>query len=114
MTDPEFSHWHPVASREQAGVQLAEQPLGVSLLGQALVLWRDGQGQLQAWADRCPHRGAQLSLGRVCQGQLECPYHGWQFEGSGHCVRVPALPQFTPPASFRASSFAVQENSGMV
>jgi phenylpropionate dioxygenase-like ring-hydroxylating dioxygenase large terminal subunit len=114
MTDPEFSHWHPVASLEQAGVQLAEQPLGVTLLGQPLVLWRDGGGTLRVWADRCPHRGAQLSLGRVCEGRLECPYHGWQFEGAGHCVRVPALPQFTPPATFRASGFDVQEHSGMV
>jgi phenylpropionate dioxygenase-like ring-hydroxylating dioxygenase large terminal subunit len=110
MTDPEFGHWHPVASAEQLG----EQPLAVSLLGQPLVLWRDAAGQPQVCADRCPHRGAQLSLGRVCGGRLECPYHGWQFEPGGQCVRVPALPQFKPPATFRATAYAVQESYGML
>lgn len=113
MTDSpiEHRHWHPVASV----AEVAAAPLAARLLGQSLVLWRDASGgAIQAWADQCPHRGARLSLGRVCAGRLECPYHGWQFEASGQCVRVPALPAFRPPASHRARAFAAREQGGLV
>ena len=58
--------WHPVI----AGIHLRDDPVAVELLGQSLVLWREpaheaATGQVHAWADRCPHRGAKLSLGRV-------------------------------------------------
>ena len=100
----ESAHWHPVA----ALTEVQAQPLAVQLLGQSLVLWRDEAGAVHAWADQCPHRGARLSLGRVCAGRLECPYHGWQFAPSGQCVHVPALPDFVPPKGHAARVFAVQ------
>jgi phenylpropionate dioxygenase-like ring-hydroxylating dioxygenase large terminal subunit len=106
----ERQHWHPVASADAIGAQ----PLAVRLLGEDLVLWRDTAGSVHAWPDRCPHRGARLSLGRVQQDRLECPYHGWQFEGSGRCVRVPALPAFTPPASHSVTTHEAQEAGGLV
>ena len=102
--------WHPVV----LGADLKDTPLALALLGHDVVLWRDLQGQAHAWADQCPHRGARLSLGRVCEGRLECPYHGWQFDNSGHCVRVPALPAFTPPAGHGAQVFEAQERYGLV
>nr|WP_315243747.1 aromatic ring-hydroxylating dioxygenase subunit alpha [uncultured Albidiferax sp.] len=102
--------WHPVA----ASADLADKPLAVVLLEQAVVLWRDAAGVAHAWADQCPHRGARLSLGRVCGDRLECPYHGWQFAASGQCVVVPALPAFTPPATHTARSFAACERYGLV
>lgn len=58
--------------------------------------------------------GARLSLGRVEGGRLECPYHGWQFEGGGRCMHVPALPQFQPPAGHRAGAFEVRQAHGLV
>jgi phenylpropionate dioxygenase-like ring-hydroxylating dioxygenase large terminal subunit len=106
----EATHWHPVALLDD----VAHQPLAVTLLGQPLVLWRDASGQLQAWADQCPHRGAKLSLGRVHGGILECPYHGWQFEASGRCVHVPALPAFVPPPSHCARTYWACEAYGLV
>ena len=107
----ESTLWHPVAL---AG-DVANTPLAVQLLDQPLVLWRDGLGGVQALADRCPHRGARLSLGRVtAQGQLECPYHGWQFDGAGRCQLVPALPDFVPPAGHRLKTVAVREAHGLL
>jgi phenylpropionate dioxygenase-like ring-hydroxylating dioxygenase large terminal subunit len=106
----ERQHWHPVAAAEA----VAAQPFAARLLGEDLVLWRDEQGAVHAWPDRCPHRGAKLSLGRVDGGRLECPYHGWQFEGSGRCVQVPALPNFTPPATHCVQTFAARESCGLV
>jgi len=106
----EHAYWHPVA----LAAGLGDAPLAVQLLGQPLVLWRDATGVARAAADRCPHRGARLSLGRVCAGQLECPYHGWCFDGSGQAVSVPALPGFAPPATHRAQMADAQERHGLV
>ena len=106
--------WHPVLD---AG-SLADAPLPARLLGEELVLWRDETGAPQAWADRCPHRGTRLSLGRVLGGEggarLECPYHGWQFAPDGQCVVIPALPAFTPPASHHACTHEACEAHGLV
>jgi phenylpropionate dioxygenase-like ring-hydroxylating dioxygenase large terminal subunit len=110
----EESLWHPVADSPS----VADRPLGVRLLSQDLVLWRDGEGTVHAFADRCPHRGTRLSLGRVLHDErgshLECPYHGWQFDAAGACRRIPALPAFAPPASHRACAYEVRERHGLV
>ena len=106
----ERTHWHPVAACDD----IAQQPRAARLLGEDLVLWRDAQGAVHAWPDRCPHRGAKLSLGRLEAGRLECPYHGWQFDASGRCVHVPALPSFAPPATHRVATFETREAQGLV
>ena len=112
----EAAHWHPVAQVED----LRDAPLAATLLGEPLVLWRDAAGAVHAWADRCPHRGARLSMGRVVPeadapggARLECPYHGWRFAAGGRCERIPALPGFAPPAGHRASAFEALERYGM-
>ena len=108
----ERAMWHPVVAADELG----SAPLAVRLLGEDLVLLRDASGAAHTFADRCPHRGTKLSLGRVVEGgtRLECPYHGWQFAASGQCVSIPALPAFTPPASHRACAFEVCEAHGLV
>ena len=100
----EHEWWLPVATEAELAPQ---RPLAVTLLGEPLVLWHDG-AQAHAFTDRCPHRGARLSLGRVHDGQLECPYHGWRFGGDGQCRHVPALPDFVPPASHRVRRWRVR------
>lgn len=62
-----------------------------TLLGQDLVLWWDRAGQCwRAFEDQCPHRLVPLSEGRIAEdGLLECPYHGWAFQGDGQCDRIP-------------------------
>ncbi|CAM9198298.1 unnamed protein product, partial [Sphacelaria rigidula] len=60
------------------------------LLGKNLVLWRDGQGEWACFEDRCPHRAAPLSEGRVEEdGSLLCAYHGWRFDADGKCLKIP-------------------------
>jgi phenylpropionate dioxygenase-like ring-hydroxylating dioxygenase large terminal subunit len=106
--------FHPVI----ASAALSGNPHSMGVLGHAVVLWRDSHGVAHAWADRCPHRGTKLSLGKVvatAQGdRLECPYHGWQFDASGQCTHVPALPEFTPPPSHCVTRYAVREAYGLV
>jgi phenylpropionate dioxygenase-like ring-hydroxylating dioxygenase large terminal subunit len=106
----EATLWHPVALASE----LQGQPLALQLLETPLVLWRDDAGAAHAWTDRCPHRGARLSLGCVRGAQLECAYHGWRFDGSGRAVAVPALPGFVPPVSHHAVTHAAVERHGLV
>jgi phenylpropionate dioxygenase-like ring-hydroxylating dioxygenase large terminal subunit len=106
----EHQLWHPVADVDA----LSKQPLSVQLLGIPLVLWRDDQDQPQGLHDQCPHRGAQLSLGKVCKGQLQCPYHGWTFNGQGECTHVPAMPDFQPGPTQQAKPLAVRQAYGLL
>jgi phenylpropionate dioxygenase-like ring-hydroxylating dioxygenase large terminal subunit len=78
--------WHPVAVAGEIGTA----PVAVTLLDEAIVLVRLG-GQVRAFTDQCPHRGAALSLGWSDGAQLSCPYHGWSYDGSGACVWIPSL-----------------------
>ncbi|MCW5637105.1 MAG: aromatic ring-hydroxylating dioxygenase subunit alpha [Rubrivivax sp.] len=109
---PPSPWWVPVAG---AADLRAATPLAARAFGEDLVLWRAGEGAApSAFVDRCPHRGARLSRGRVADGRLECAYHGWRFEAGGQCVGIPALPGFTPPAAHRACSWQAMEAHGLV
>jgi phenylpropionate dioxygenase-like ring-hydroxylating dioxygenase large terminal subunit len=102
--------WHPVASIQQLAVRPV---LGTRLLGEDIVVWQTG-GQLYAWQDLCVHRGAKLSLGEVIDANLKCPYHGWTYNTEGHCTRIPAHPDQTPPAKARTRTYLARERYGLV
>ena len=101
---------HPVLDAPALG----DAPVAVRVLGDDFVLWRDAAGVPRAAPDRCPHRGTRLSLGRTCDGQIECPYHGWRFDGDGRCVAVPALPGFAAPASHGLVTHRLSEAHGLL
>ena len=64
--------------------------LGRTILNEPVVLFRQGNGEVAALDDRCPHRFAPLSLGHVLDGnRIQCPYHGLEFNGAGACVLNP-------------------------
>ncbi len=67
------------------------KPLAIEFLNSPLVVFRDGAGTPGVLPDRCPHRNAPLSMGRVRVGALECGYHGWCFDSGGACVAIPGL-----------------------
>ena len=72
-------YWYAVAE----STQLDQVPVHVRLLGDDYVLYRPDGGSVVAAPDRCPHREAPLSLGRMEQGCLVCCYHGWTFGDNG-------------------------------
>jgi phenylpropionate dioxygenase-like ring-hydroxylating dioxygenase large terminal subunit len=80
--------WYPACtSRDLRG----RRPVAIELMGEPLVAFRAADGRASVLVDRCPHRNAPLSAGRVRDGELECGYHGWRFDGSGSCTAVPGL-----------------------
>ena len=90
---PALDHqWYPIALSED----IAPGPHGVQVLGRRYALWRSDDGSLTAAPDRCPHRQAPLSEGRMVDGCLECPYHGWRFGTGGRCELVPSSVPGTP------------------
>ena len=90
-----------------------------TLLGRDLVIWWDRNAACwRTFVDRCPHRLAPLSEGRIAEdGLLECPYHGWAFRGDGKCDRIPQqVPGNSAHESQRACalSLATAERQGML
>lgn len=71
-------------------------PFARRIADEPLAFFRDAQGTLVALADRCPHRWAPLSLGRVEGDTLRCMYHGLRFAASGQCVEVPEQDSIAP------------------
>ncbi len=99
--------WMPVALSRQVRTKPVKREIG----GQPIVLWRSAEG-LRAFRDRCPHRNYPLSSGKVDNGQLVCPYHGWRFDGAGDCVEVPGCAGKL--AGLKAETLAVAELDGAI
>ena len=105
-----LNDWHVVA---RASEVKSGEPRPLRLLEHDLVLWRSQKG-FHVWRDLCLHRGARLSAGRVQDDCIACPYHGWQYDASGRCVRIPAHPAQPPPARAQVESYPVQEKYDLV
>jgi nitrite reductase/ring-hydroxylating ferredoxin subunit len=106
------SRWYPVARSQELP---AREIFHARLLGEELALWRDDQGAVNAWENRCPHRGQRFSAGYNLGTELACRYHGWRFASrSGQCVAIPAHPDFAPPKAICATVFPAAENGGYV
>jgi phenylpropionate dioxygenase-like ring-hydroxylating dioxygenase large terminal subunit len=108
--------WYPVYYVQDLD---KAKPTKFTLLEQDLVIWWDQKAQSwRAFEDQCPHRLAPLSEGRIAaDGLLECPYHGWAFQGEGKCDRIPQQPEGTlANESKRAcvQSYATAERQGLL
>ena len=94
--------------------ELKQKPRPVRLFATSIVLWRDASEIAHALLDRCPHRNAPLSAGRVEDGCVVCPYHGWKFNGNGACIYVPSLADHRPLPNATVTSLAACEQDGYV
>jgi phenylpropionate dioxygenase-like ring-hydroxylating dioxygenase large terminal subunit len=102
--------WYPVIPV----VNLEDGPKPFTLLGERIVLWRDGQGRFSALEDRCCHRTAALSRGYYENGALVCGYHGWTYDHAGKVLRIPQLARDGAPQSARVPAFRAEERYGYV
>ena len=82
--------------------EVADAPLARRIGNEPMVLFRDGQGRAAALTDRCCHRSAPLSLGRVVAEGIECGYHGLVIDGAGKCVKVPGQRLIPSDATVRS------------
>jgi phenylpropionate dioxygenase-like ring-hydroxylating dioxygenase large terminal subunit len=93
---------------------LGRVPITRTVLGIPLALFRASNGQVGVFLDRCPHRNAPLSFGRVDGEVLECRYHGWRFDTGGRCVVIPALCDGSQAKARNATAFPSVEQDGFV
>jgi len=104
--------WYPICRTEI----VKDHPVGLQRLGQDVVVWRDSKGAVHVHDDRCLHRGAKLSLGKILGDTLRCAYHGWCYDGSGQCVTIPtskvAETKLAPRLCLTA--YPTQERAGLV
>lgn len=104
--------WYIVALSDQLQPNTV---LARSLLGEWLAIFRGEDGQPVALRDRCLHRSSRLSAGKICNGALQCPYHGWIYDRNGNVIAVPSEgDSFKPSPQRQAKHYATREQDGYV
>ena len=93
--------------------EVTDKPLARTLLDIPMVLFRQSSGAVNALLDMCTHRFAPLSAGVLRNDNLQCPYHGLEFDGSGRCVRNPHGNHATPIA-LNVRAFKIVEQFGLI
>ena len=105
------NQWYAVLESKEVG----RKPVGVTRMGEKLVFWRDGRGEIHCAVDRCPHRGVALSIGKLENDHLQCPFHGFEYDSSGACVHIPANGQGGRiPSSMKLKNYPTHEQHGFV
>ena len=100
--------WYMAAWSEGIGVG---DVIARTILGEPVVLFRDNDGRVGAVADRCPHRFAPLSAGRIVGNVLVCGYHGLGFDRTGACAANPYGP---PLRNAAVQSWPIEERHGIL
>ncbi|MGP7817118.1 aromatic ring-hydroxylating dioxygenase subunit alpha [Niallia sp. 01092] len=105
-----LQQWHPV----MLSTDLTGLPKAVEVLGKKVVVFRTTYG-VHAFKDLCIHRGVPLSLGKVVNDEIVCPYHGWTYNHCGTCTRIPSLPENRAiPAKAKTTTYACAEEYGFI
>lgn len=104
------NYWWPIAI---AGDIKATQPTSILFKQKPLVAFRSQENKIHVLDDVCPHRFAPLSRGKVINGELQCLYHGWQFNGEGVCTKVPGL-TLASPNSPVIQTYPIREEFGLL
>jgi phenylpropionate dioxygenase-like ring-hydroxylating dioxygenase large terminal subunit len=104
--------WYAVLSTKEVK---KNRPVGVTRFSEKLVLWREENGSVCCIADQCCHRGAALSGGKICDGRVACPFHGFQYDSTGRVTFIPANGKKSVPSSnFKVKSYAAREAYGFI
>lgn len=104
-----FQAWYPVhvAADLEPGMIV-----GRKFLGSKIIIYRDPEGKAVAQSAYCPHLGADLSGGEICEGQVRCPYHHWSYDKDGACTKVASGTR--PPRVARLRNYPVAEKWGII
>ncbi|WOO39316.1 NADH:ubiquinone reductase (Na(+)-transporting) subunit F [Rubellicoccus peritrichatus] len=103
--------WQPVCLERDLQQR---EIISYTLLNEEIVIAKLPDGILAA-RDLCPHRGAKFGIGQIVNGNLQCPYHGWEFDSAGSCQEIPSIPGDSPIKQQAClKRFDVQLRYGMV
>ena len=102
------NHWFAVqfSSRLEKDMMIP-----FDLFGEPWVIFREKDGKAACVKDECAHRACPVSVGTVVDGEVQCPYHGWQFNGQGNCTKMPSTAMCK---GIRIKALPVVEADGMI
>ncbi|MFK7997541.1 MAG: Rieske 2Fe-2S domain-containing protein [Granulosicoccus sp.] len=104
--------WHPVAASSDL---VPRHVFHAQILGREMALWRADDGNVNAWENRCLHRGVRLSIGINDGHELTCQYHGWRYANrTAGCTYIPAHPADAPARTICNNTYPVAEKHGLV
>ena len=105
-------YWHPVAN---SSALTSDVPHRTRVLGEDLIVFRDGAGRPGVVFERCAHRGSSLYYGRIEEDGIRCCYHGWKFDVQGHCLEQACEPGLGRRRDVaRQPWYPVEERYGLV
>ncbi len=105
--------WFPILIADELPVPDCD-PIRVRVLGEYFVAWRNTDGVLGLLDARCPHRGADLSLGMSQENGIYCPRCLWKFDIDGNILELPMEPEDSPLWKVKATSCKITEYGGMI
>ena len=106
------NQWYAVLSSKQVK---KNRMIGVTRLSQKLVFWRDDADQAHCIYDKCCHRGASLCTGKLVENHVECPFHGFLYDGSGKVTRIPANGKNAKVSeNYRVNAFQARDAYGLI
>jgi len=105
------NQWYVVLESKE----VRKKPIGVTRMGEKLVFWRNEAGNIHCAVDRCPHRGVALSIGKLENDHLQCPFHGFEYDERGRCLLIPANGRGGRiPKSLQLSNYPTHEDHGFI
>jgi len=102
--------WYPILP----SWAVRDSPVGITRLGEKIAVWRDEDGQPHAIEDRCPHRGARLSMGWNLGDKLGCWYHGTEVDSEGVVIDVPAVDNCPMKGEKKVHGYPLTEVRGAI
>lgn len=102
--------WYVIGTKSDFPVN---KPVKATIWGKNYVVWRNINDTYVGLDDACSHKGASLSKGKVCNNNVVCPYHGYEFDSNGTLTKVPGI-CFRPSPIYDLPSFQVIEKNGWV
>ncbi len=106
------NQWYAVLDSKQVK---KNKLIGVTRLSEKLVFWRDDAGEVYCIYDKCCHRGASLCAGKLHENHVECPFHGFLYDGSGKVTRIPANGKNAAVAdNYRVHAYPARDAYGFI
>jgi phenylpropionate dioxygenase-like ring-hydroxylating dioxygenase large terminal subunit len=107
-----FNQWYIILSSRELKTN---KPQKIKRLNLTLAIWRNADGKVNCIDDRCCHRGASLSCGKIKDGDIECPFHGFRFNGKGRATLIPAIGKNGKiPEAMRVTHYPTHEAFGFI
>jgi phenylpropionate dioxygenase-like ring-hydroxylating dioxygenase large terminal subunit len=107
-----YNQWYVILESRELK---RNKPLRVKRLNRDLALWRDERDRVCCIDDRCCHRGVSLSCGKIVNGKLECPFHGFIYDEEGRIQVIPAIGKNKkPPETMKVRAFKTFEAYGLI